>query len=174
MKMLVRIALTVVCSVVSFPVFAQTVAFSDDARAGLISAGAFVGIEFENVDHALLLGGDGRIGFGTVNLELNPRYTFRPDDDGSMQQLDVNLITHHKLLKPGRVRPFSGVGLGINRRLFDLADSETNVGLNLVSGARIVMRSGAAYEPFFHAQYTIFNEAVNSFTLVVGTSFSFR
>ena len=173
MKMLVRIALTVVCSVISRPVFAQTVSLADDPRAGLISAGAFIGIEFENIDHALLLGGDGRIGLGTANLEINPRYTYRPFDDGSMQQLDVNFITHFKLLKPGRVRPFSGIGLGVNRYLFEQLDSETNVGLNLVSGARIVMRSGA-YEPFFHAQYTIFNEAVNSFTLVVGTSFSFR
>jgi hypothetical protein len=174
MKMLVRIALTVVCIVISRPVFAQPVSLADDPRAGLIAAGAFIGLEFENVDNALLLGADGRIGLGKANLEINPRYTYRPFDDGSMQQLDVNFITHFKLLKPGRVRPFSGFGLGINRHLFEQFDSETNVGLNLVSGARILVRSGGTYEPFVQAQYTIFNEALNSFTLVVGTSFSFR
>lgn len=174
MRILARMFLTVVSVVVSGPVFAQTVSLADDARPGLIGAGAFVGIELEIPDHVLLLGGDARVGIGTANLEINPRYTFRPFDDGSMQQLDVNMITHYKLANPGRFRPYSGIGLGIQRYLFDAFDSETNVGLNLVSGVRLAMRPGAAYEPFFQAQYTIFNEAANSFTLVVGTSFSFR
>lgn len=174
MRIFARILLTVMSIVVSVPAFAQAVSFADDPRPGLIGAGAFVGIEFEIPDHILIVGGDGRIGVGTANIEINPRYAFRPFDDGSMQQLDVNMITHYKLANPGRFRPFSGIGIGIQRYLFDDFDSETNVGLNLVSGARLAMRSGAAYEPFFQAQYTIFNEAGNSFTLVVGTSFSFR
>ncbi len=175
MKKLVCISLLIAVSFVfSRPASAQPVGLADDPRAGLVSAGAFVGLEFENPDHALLLGADGRISIGGGNVEIAPRYVFRPFEDGSMQQIDVNVITNYRLATPGRFRPYSGIGLGINRYLFDAFDSETNVGFNLLSGARFAMRSGAAYEPFFQAQYTIFKEAVNSFTLVVGASFSLR
>ncbi len=174
MKHLTRIALlTAVTLMAGRSVHAQTVGLADDAHAGLISAGAFVGLELDNPDHALLLGGDGRIQFGQANLELNPRFNFRPFDDGSMQQIDVNVITNHRLLNPGRFRPYSGIGLAIHRVKF-AKTSASDVGLNLVSGVRLAMRSGAAYEPFLQAQYTILKEPSNSFTLVVGTSFSFR
>ena len=153
---------------------AQTVGLADDARAGIISAGAFVGLEFDNPDNAMVLGGDGRIKFGASNLEVNPRFTYRPFDGGSMQQIDINFLTNYRLNNPGRFRPYSGLGVAVHRISVDGSGSANDVGLNLVSGVRMAMRPGAAYEPFLQAQYTIMKEPANSFTLVVGTSFSFR
>lgn len=153
---------------------AQSAALADDSRAGFLSAGAYVGLEFDNPDHPLLIGGDGRIKLGNANLEINPRYSYRPFDDGSMQQIDVNFITNYKLSNPGRFRPYSGLGMALNYYSFDRADRQSELGLNLISGVRFAMRPGAAYEPFLQAQYTIFKEPANSFTLVVGSSFSFR
>ena len=152
---------------------AQTVGLADDAPAGLISVGAFAGREFDHPDHSLLLGGDGRLHFGEANFEINPRFSFRPFDDGSTQQLDLNILTNHRLSNPGRFRPYSGVGIGVQRvKIASAADSA--VGLNLISGVRLAMRPGAAYEPFLQAQYTILKKPSNSFTLVIGSSFSFR
>ncbi len=175
MQQFTRIALVVVASLMlSRAATAQTVGLADDSRVGFISAGAYVGLEFDVPDHALLLGGDGRIKFGSANIEINPRFTFRPFDDGSMQQFDVNFLTNYRLSNPGRFRPYSGLGIGFHRLVFDTADSQSDVGLNLISGVRLAMRPGAAYEPFLQAQYTIMNEPANSFTVVVGASFSFR
>ncbi len=159
---------------VALPVCAQTAAMADDSRPGLTSVGAFVGLEFDNPDHPLLLGGDGRIRIADANLEINPRYAFRPFDDGSMHQIDVNVLTNYQLSNPGRFRPYSGLGLGFNHYAFDDGDGNSSVGLNLISGVRLAMRPGAAYEPFLQAQYTIRKEPANSFTLVIGTSFGFR
>jgi hypothetical protein len=175
MRMCARTVLLIVVSFVAVrSVHAQTVGLADDARAGVISAGAFVGLEFDNADHAMLVGGDGRIRFGQANLEVSPRYLYRPFADGSMQQVDINFLTNYRLSNPGRFRPYSGLGLGVHRVKFDSGPSSSDVGLNLISGVRLAMRPGAAYEPFLNAQYTILKEPSNSFTLVVGASFSFR
>ena len=178
MKMFTRMALVMVALLVAVrPAHAQTVGLADNAHAGITSAGAFVGLEFDNPDHALLLGGDARIRFGQTNLEINPRFSFRPFDDGSVQQLDINALTNYRLANPGRFRPFSGLGLGIHHLSYKApskATSTSNMGLNLVSGVRLAMRPGAAYEPFLQAQYTIMKKPGNSFTLVFGASFSFK
>lgn len=175
MRSIVRVACVCLASLLpAVSAHAQTAALADDARKGLVSAGAYFGIEFENPDHQLLVGGDARVRLGTMNLEINPRYSFRPFDDGSMQQIDVNVVTNYLLSNPGRFRPYSGIGLGLNHYSFEQFDGQTNVGLNLVTGVRLAMRAGAAYEPFLQAQYTIMKEPANSFTLVLGTSFSFR
>lgn len=175
MNRFIRIALVVAAACgLGRAADAQTVGLADDARAGIISAGAYVGLEFDNPDNAMVLGGDGRIKFGAANLEVNPRFTYRPFDGGSMQQIDVNFLTNYRLNNPGRFRPYSGLGVGIHRISVDDSGSASDVGLNLISGVRLAMRPGAAYEPFLQAQYTIMKEPANSFTLVFGTSFSFR
>jgi hypothetical protein len=175
MKQFTRIALLCIAVLVAGRAAeAQTVGLADDARAGLVSAGGYVGLEFDVPDHALLVGADARIKFGSANLEVNPRFTFRPFDDGSMQQIDVNFLTNYRLNNPGRFRPYSGLGVGIHSIHIDDADTASDVGINLISGVRLAMRPGAAYEPFLQAQYTIMNEPSNSFTLVFGASFSFR
>src|SRR5262245_64358453 len=101
---MIRIALLTVASiVVCHPVFAQTVAFADNAKNGFVSAGACVGVLFDVPDNALVLGGDARVGIGGPNLEISPRYVYRPLDDGSVNEFDVNLLINHKLLDPGRL-----------------------------------------------------------------------
>lgn len=175
MKQFYRVALLCV-AVLGFGrvASAQTVGLADDARAGFLSAGGYVGLEFDVPDHALLVGADARIKFGSANLEVDPRFTFRPFDNGSMQQIDVNFLTNYRLNNPGRFRPYSGLGVGIHSIKLDNAKSINDVGINLISGVRLAMRPGAAYEPFLQAQYTIMDEPSNSFTLVFGASFSFR
>ncbi len=175
MKKFTRIALALMALLVAGrSAHAQTVGLADDSRAGVVSAGGYVGLEFDNPDHALLLGVDGRIRFGSTNLEINPRFTYRPFNDGSMQQIDVNFLTNYRLNNPGRFRPYSGLGLGVHRFSVTNGSTASDVGINLISGVRLAMRPGAAYEPFLQAQYTIMKEPSNSFTLVFGTSFSFR
>lgn len=176
MKQFTRIALIAIVSLLSSrAALAQVSSLADDARPGLISAGAYVGMEFDVPDHALLVGGDARLKIGNANLEINPRFTYRPFSSGSMQQFDVNVLSNLRLVNQGRLRYYSGLGAAIHRLSLDApAASATDIGLNLIAGARLPMRTGAAYEPFFQVQYTIMKEPGNSFTAVVGTSFSFR
>lgn len=174
MRMCTRVVLLTVATLVAArSVQAQPVALADSDRAGMISAGAFVGFEFDKPDH-VLVGGDGRISFGEINIELSPRYVFRPFANGSVQQIDVNFLTNHRLSNPGRFRPYSGAGVAMHTLRTTGAPSVTDLGINLISGVRLAMREGAAYEPFLAAQYTVMKTPANSFSVVVGTSFSFR
>lgn len=151
---------------------AQTVSLAEEAKPGFISVGGLVGPEFDVSDNWLLVGGDARIAVAKPAIELNPRFSFRPFDNGSMKQFDVDVLRNYDLARQGRLRPFIGAGVGISQISLDNAGSDTKVGLNLVSGARLAMRSGALYEPFLHAQYTVLHDRPDSFTIVVGAAFS--
>lgn len=151
---------------------AQT-AIADEDRAGIMSAGAFVGGELDHPDDWLTFGADLRVQMAH-SLELNPRFMFRPLNLGSIRQIDVNVLKNVDLAQPGRIRPFVGVGGAVRTLSPDRGESESKVGLNLVSGARIAMSAGAGYEPFFQAQYTIVQNQINTFAVVVGASFKLR
>ncbi|MGE0449958.1 MAG: hypothetical protein AB7Q29_10295 [Vicinamibacterales bacterium] len=151
---------------------AQT-AIADEVRPGVMSAGAFVGGELDNADNWLTFGADVRVQMAR-GLELNPRFTFRPLDNGSIREIDANVLKNLELAQPGRIRPFAGIGGAVRTVSPEGFPSETKVGLNLVSGARIAMSSGAGYEPFFQAQYTIVQNQLNTFAFVVGASFKLR
>jgi hypothetical protein len=175
MKMLTRIALLFLVTLcIGRPAFAQSVALADDPRPGLIGVGAYIGREFDAPDHSLLLGADVRLRLSRASVEIDPRFTFRPIEDGSVKQIDINFLHNFQLANPGRFRPFFGAGLGINTVSVDDVDSNTDLGVNLISGARFAMRPGAAYEPFVQMQYTIMNDRLNAFTVVAGATFSFR
>jgi hypothetical protein len=174
MKMISRIITIAAVLLMPLVAHAQT-AFSDDPRAGLVSVGAFVGGELDTPDDWLLFGGDGRINLGSMKMELNPRVSYRHIEDGSVVQIDLNLLKNFELARPGKLRPFAGIGGALRRLSIDNANiSDSKVGLNLISGARLAMKPGSGYEPFFQAQYTVINDELNPFSIVVGVSFSLR
>ena len=151
---------------------AQT-ALADDDRPGLVAVGAMIGAELDTPDDWLLFGADGRVRMQR-GFEISPRFTYRPLDDGRLTQFDVNLLRNVDLARPGRLRPYFGVGGALRTFSPERGDGDTSVGLNLITGTRFAMRSGAGYEPFFTAQYTIVQDQLNAFSLVVGASFRLR
>lgn len=175
MKILTRLfALAALALLVPMTAHAQSVAQADDPRSGLRSAGAYVGGELDTPDDWLIFGGDARLAIADWRIELSPRFTYRPIADGSIFQIDANVLKNYDLARPGHLRPYIGVGGALRRLSVDSGFSDTSVGLNLVSGVRWAMSQGSGYEPFLHAQYTIINNEQNVFALVVGASFSLR
>ena len=138
------------------------------------SVGAHFGGQLDTDDSSAVMGLDTRVVLGFKDLEFNPRFTFRPTNDGSSSQIDINILQNYVLASPGLFRPFVGAGAAIHHTSFDAADGSTKVGLNLLSGTRLAMGNGARYEPFVQGQYTIINDAADAFTIVIGVSFNVK
>jgi hypothetical protein len=151
---------------------AQT-ALADADRAGLISAGAFAGMELDQPDNWLIFGADARLQVAH-GVEVEPRFMYRPLDDGHVIQLDANVLKNFDLARPGRFRPFFGIGGALRSISPDQGSGKTDVGLNLISGTRIALSSSSGYEPFVIGQYSIIHDQTNAFSLVVGASFRLR
>jgi hypothetical protein len=151
---------------------AQT-ALADDDKAGLISAGAMAGAEFDESDNWLLFGADARVQIAHA-LEFSPRFTYHPLNNSHIIQLDANILKNFDLARPGRFRPFFGVGGALWHFSPPAGDGETKVGINLISGTRIALSSSSGYEPFIVGQYTMVRDQTNPFTLMVGASFRLR
>lgn len=148
-------------------------ALADDDRAGLISAGAMVGAELDTSDNWLLFGADARVQVAHA-LEFQPRFTYQPADGGHTIAIDANLLKNFDLARPGRFRPFMGVGGTLRRLSPDQGPGDTTLGINLVSGTRIALSSSRGYEPFIIGQYSIVRNQFNAFSVVVGASFRLR
>lgn len=151
---------------------AQT-ALADDDRSGLISAGALVGAQMDTPDDWLLFGADARVQIAHA-LEFEPRFTYQPLGGGHVIQLDVNVLKNLDLARPGRFRPFFGIGGTLQTVSPDVGDSDSNVGLNLIGGTRIALSGSSGYEPFIVAQYSLIRDQFNPFSIVVGASFRLR
>ncbi len=151
---------------------AQT-ALADDDRAGLISAGALAGATLDTPDDWLLFGADARVQIDR-GLEIEPRFTYQPMEGAHVIQLDANVLKNFDLARPGRFRPFFGVGGTLRSYSPEFGDGETKVGINLISGTRIALSSSSGYEPFIAAQYSIVRDQLNTFSLVIGASFRLR
>ncbi|MGC4083006.1 MAG: hypothetical protein QM736_13080 [Vicinamibacterales bacterium] len=148
-------------------------ALSDDDRTGLMSAGALVGGQLDTSDNWLLFGADLRVQLAHA-LEFEPRFTYQPQNGAHTIQLDANVLKNFDLARPGRFRPFMGVGGLLRRDTPDQGSSETKLGLNLISGTRIALSSSRGYEPFIAGQYSIVPDYPNAFSIVVGASFRLR
>jgi len=142
-------------------------------RTELHSIGAHFGGELDSDDSWITVGLDARVILGFRDLELNPRFTFRPFNGGSASQIDFNILQNYVLANPGRFRPYVGAGGAVRHTGFDAGGSMTKVGLNLLSGTRLAMGNNA-YEPFVQGQYTVVNDEPNPFTIVVGVSFNVK
>jgi len=173
MRRLVRVcAIAAVVLAAPLAASAQT-ALADSDRAGLISAGAYVGMEMDQPDDWLIFGADARVQVAH-SLELEPRFMYRPLDDGHIIQFDANVLKNFDLARPGRFRPFFGIGGTIRSDSPETGEGQTDVGLNLISGTRIALSSSSGYEPFIIGQYSIVHDQTNAFSLVVGASFRLR
>jgi hypothetical protein len=161
-----------VCLAAPLAASAQT-ALADDDRAGLISVGAMIGAEMDTPDNWLVFGADARAQIAH-SLELEPRFTYQPMDNAHWVQLDVNVLKNFDLARPGRFRPFFGVGGTLRSFSPEFGDSDTKVGLNLISGTRIALSSSSGYEPFIIGEYSIVNDQINAFAITVGASFRLR
>ena len=150
--------------------FAQT-----PATSRTINVAPYVGAVLDTPDDWLLFGGEVRmpISLNGRPFDLNPRLTFNPFEGGSVLQLDVNLLHNYDLATKGRLRPYVGIGGAFSR--FTAGDvSDSNVGLNLISGARLTMKPESRFEPFVNAQYTIIHGEGNPFTIVIGATFQLK
>lgn len=151
---------------------AQT-ALADDDRAGLVSVGAMVGAQLDTPDNWLLFGADARVQIAHA-LEFEPRFTYQPQNGAHTMQIDANLLKNFDLARPGRFRPFMGVGGTLQKFSADQGAGDTVVGINLVAGSRIALSSSRGYEPFIIGQYSVVRDQPNSFSMVVGASFRLR
>jgi hypothetical protein len=175
MKMLTRLfVLAAFALLAPMTAHAQTVAQADNARPGLIAAGAFIGAQLDTPDDFLLFGGDGRLLISDWKVEISPRFSYQPIEDGSIMQIDLNVLKNYDLARPGKLRPYVGIGGALRKTSVDPDFSDTAVGLNLISGVRLAMSAGSGYEPFMNAQYTVIQDEGNVFSIVVGVSFGFR
>lgn len=151
---------------------AQT-ALADDDRAGLVSVGAMVGAQLDTPDNWLLFGADARVQIAHA-LEFEPRFTYQPQNGAHTMQIDANVLKNFDLARPGRFRPFMGVGGTLQKFSADQGAGDTVVGINLVAGSRIALSSSRGYEPFIIGQYSVVRDQPNSFSMVVGASFRLR
>lgn len=142
------------------------------ATAPAVAVAPYVGAVLDTSEDWLLFGGEARVKFDGFAYDVNPRVTFNPYDGGSMMQIDVNVLHNYALAGESRFKPYVGIGGAFNRSTFD-DFSDSAVGLNLVSGARLASPE-SRFEPFVNAQYTIIRGQGNPFTLVVGASFTLR
>jgi hypothetical protein len=174
MRRLLRVYALAAVTLLGLPLAASAqTALADEDRAGLMSAGALVGAVLDTPDDWLVFGADARVQLAHA-LELEPRFTYQPLNDAHVIQLDANVLKNFDLARPGRFRPFVGVGGTLRSFSPEFGDGETKVGLNLISGTRIALSSSSGYEPFITAHYSIVRDQLNTFSLVVGASFRLR
>src|SRR4051812_38992324 len=102
--MRVRVSTRVVVLLALFAL-APLSAFAQDEGAVFHSVGAYFGGELDHDDSWIVLGLDSRIVLGYKDLEVNPRFTFRPFNGGSDSQIDINILQNYVLANPGRFHP---------------------------------------------------------------------
>lgn len=140
--------------------------------AAQASVGAFAGAEFDNQNNWILYGGEARLAVGN-GFDGNLRYSYHPYGSGaSASQVDLNLLYNWPLAHPGYFAPYVGIGGAWVHFTAD-AGSDNKVGLNIVSGTKLILSPTSPIQPFVNTQYTIVREYPNSFTLDVGLSYVF-
>ncbi len=173
MRLLLRVC-AVALALVGLPLAASAqTALADDDRSGLISAGALVGAQMDTSDNWLLFGADARIQVAHA-LEFEPRFTYQPLGGGHTIQFDANVLKNIDLARPGRFRPFFGIGGTLQKVSPEVGAGDSKVGINLISGTRIALSGSSGYEPFIVGQYSIVRDRLNAFSIAIGASFRLR
>lgn len=141
-----------------------------------LSVGAYVGAEFDNQDNWILYGAEARLPLNKYigqPIDGNIRYTYHSYGSGfSVSQLDFNALHNWELAHPGLFAPYVGLGAAWLHGSGG-GSSENKVGLNLISGTKLVFDPNSRVEPFVNMQYTIAREYPNSYTLTLGLSYRF-
>jgi hypothetical protein len=139
--------------------------------AAQISVGGYLGGEFDNQNHWLLYGADVRVPLATAPatpLIGQARLTYHPYGGGfSILQIDANVLLPLELAHPGQFHPYLGAGAAFLHESGG-DDSESKVGLNLITGADVDLSPGSPLFGIVQTQYTIAREFPNSYTLVFG------
>ncbi|MEO8945834.1 MAG: hypothetical protein ABI338_04990 [Gemmatimonadaceae bacterium] len=142
------------------------------ARAQL-SVGGYVGAEFDNQNNWILYGAEARLGLESMTgqpYDANLRYTYHSYGSGaSVSQLDLNALYNWKLASPGLLAPYVGLGAAYVR-FSGGGMTENKVGLNIISGTKVILDPTSRIDPFLNMQYTIIRDFPNSYTLTVGLS----
>lgn len=173
MRRLLRVCV-VALALVGLPLAASAqTALADDDRSGLISAGALVGAQMDTPDNWLIFGADARVQIAHA-LEFEPRFTYQPLGGGHIIQLDANVLKNLDLARPGRFRPFFGIGGTLQKLSPDAGNGDSKLGINLIGGTRIALTGSSGYEPFIIGQYSLIRDESNPFSIVVGASFRLR
>jgi hypothetical protein len=151
---------------------ALTVALSMPAGAQW-RVGGFAGGEHESSwDEFLVLGADVRRTVGAKGLEVNPRFTYFLRDGLTRYQAELNLIKSLILARPGRIEPFVGLGVALERVSDDIsAFNSTNVGFNYIVGGSV--RTAGRWQPFGQFEYSVLNEASNNAIVSLGLHYRF-
>lgn len=109
---------------------------------------------------AYTLGGEARFRLGSLPLIINPgaEYTFTSLDGVSAMQFDANVLYPFGI-DNSVFTPYVGAGLGVTRvstdtdlGLFQIEDSQTDLGLNIIGGAAFGF---GAIRPFAQARITL-------------------
>jgi len=150
-----------VCLVVATPTVASA----------QIRVGGGLGYEFDLTDKWLHVGADARFALPSRNMEFNPRILYNPGDGYNVLQVDANLVFNLELANAKRITPYAGAGVVLQRVSFDdtgvtAATNDTNVGLNLLVGAR--MNTSGQISPFATMSYSVIREQGNGMVLLLG------
>lgn len=138
-----------------------------------VRIGGFLGMEFDNDEDWLIFGAEGRLRSARMQFDVQPRFHYRSFDNGSVAQLDGNILFNLTSLV-SQVQPYMGFGAAFNRINIDETDpdtdlDDTNVGVNLVSG--LIFGTNAKWRPYVNYEYTIINDRFNGATFAIGILF---
>lgn len=136
-----------------------------------VRVGGGLGYEFDLTDQWLHVAADARFALPSRNMEFNPRVLYNAGDGYTVLQADANLVFNLDLVKTKRVTPYVGAGVLLQRLSFDdigatTPESETKVGLNLLTGARL--NTSGPVSPFATMSYSVVREQGNTMILLLG------
>lgn len=122
---------------------------STDAPGTQIEVGPRVGFDVGDLEE-LFLGVDARINNARFPVTVQPALDVYFIEGGSLVQLNLNALYDFEIEDTGFF-PYAGGGLGFS--FVNNGGSSSDVGLNLVGGARFA--SDNIFTPFAQAQFTI-------------------
>ena len=139
------IALLALSTIWATPAHAQTA----DSPGTQIEIGPRVGFDVGDLEE-LFLGVDARINNARFPVTAQPALDVYFIEGGSLVQLNLNALYDFEIEDTGFF-PYAGGGLGFS--FVNNGGSTSDVGLNLVGGARFA--SDTIFTPFAQAQFTI-------------------
>ncbi len=139
-----------------------------------VRIGGFLGMEFDTDEDWLIIGAEARLRGSRMQFDVQPRFHYQPFDNGSILQLDVNLLFNFTSAV-SQVQPYMGLGGAIHRLSIDEQTpgvdlDETNLGFNLISG--LIFGTNPTWRPYAHFEYTIINDFRNGANLSLGILFA--
>ena len=138
----------------SFLLLLFLVAFVPPASAQDNSVGIYLGTDIGRANQ--FVGLQGRLGFGTLPLQLAPSFEASFSEGGTRWQLNGDVL--YRFGVPEAVfSPSLGAGLGVVQAS---GSDEVTAGPNLVAGARLVL---GPVRPFLQTRLTVAGSATLSF-----------